>query len=62
MNAQLPALVVDPELYPTSIEKSVDRWVHVVGLSGAALGERMDVEELFKEMIAFNGGLPLCRA
>ncbi|TDD88038.1 MBL fold metallo-hydrolase [Actinomadura rubrisoli] len=29
---------------------------------GAPPGERMDVEELFGEMIAFNGGPPSCRA
>jgi hemolysin III len=35
---QLPALAADAEHYPRRIEKSVDRWVHVVGLSGGVLG------------------------
>ncbi len=35
---QLPAVTADPEHYPRPAERSADRWVHIVGLTGAGLG------------------------
>ncbi|WP_158914997.1 hemolysin III family protein [Caulobacter sp. S45] len=36
--ASTPALPAKPIHYPTAAERSADRWVHVVGLSAAAVG------------------------
>ena len=38
MTAQLPALTDEPPHYARPLERSADRWVHIVGLAGGALG------------------------
>jgi hemolysin III len=38
MASKLPAPIVEGPHYPRPIERSADRWVHVVGLAGGALG------------------------
>jgi hemolysin III len=38
MASTLPAKIIEGPHYPRPIERSADRWVHVVGLTGAALG------------------------
>jgi hemolysin III len=38
VTAQLPALTDDAPHYPRALERSADRWVHIVGLAGGALG------------------------
>lgn len=38
MTAQLPAAIDDTAHYPRPVERSADRWVHIVGLAGGALG------------------------
>ena len=38
MTAQLPALTDDVPHYSRPLERSADRWVHIVGLTGGALG------------------------
>ena len=38
MTAQLPAVAADMPHYPRPLERSADRWVHIVGLAGGAVG------------------------
>jgi hemolysin III len=38
MVSALPAPIIDASHYPRPIERSADRWVHIVGLTGGALG------------------------
>ena len=38
MTAQLPAVTDDTSHYSRPLERSADRWVHIVGLTGGALG------------------------
>jgi hemolysin III len=38
MASTLPTPIVDGPHYPRPIERSADRWVHVVGLTGGAIG------------------------
>ncbi len=38
MASQSPMVIAEGPHYPRPIERSVDRWVHVVGLTGGALG------------------------
>jgi hemolysin III len=38
MTSRLPMAMADGPHYPRPIERSADRWVHVVGLTGGALG------------------------
>ena len=35
---QLPAVTAETDHYPRPIERSADRWVHVIGLAGGAIG------------------------
>ncbi len=38
MTAQLPAVAGDTPHYPRPLERSADRWVHIVGLTAGAVG------------------------
>ena len=38
MTVHLPASISDPPHYPRPIERSADRWVHMIGLTGGAIG------------------------
>ncbi len=38
MIAQLPTVAAEADHYPRPIERSADRWVHIIGLAGGAIG------------------------
>lgn len=38
VTVQPPAVLLNTDHYPRPLERSADRWVHIVGLTGAALG------------------------